>query len=533
MTFPILNSLRTYSIKRILISIAPLLAVLFSVTIAVATLRFNLVADANTLGEEFLRKNAVAMARGDLTSISRSLEVAAATYHLVCVEGRNRHVTFFQHIERSCKSGPLTKTIKITSPRNRHLIVTATMMMRQSHLALATALISVQIILLVLLNHTSKLLQREILGHELEKSRAFAALTTMLAHDVRRPLAVTKMAVDMVKDIGDLNGLKAWSDKIIPEIDRASSSVESLLQDVMELGRDGSQDFYRSRVMVGKIIGECLEHVLSYKGSRDEPIEVDGDPSVFIFGHEFRLKRVFTNLIENAIDAAANRGTVKISYRKGRRSLEVSVANTHSFIPPLDRRRVFDLFYSQGKAEGTGLGLAIVKKIVQAHHGRIRCRSRRDARYPDGRTEFKIMLPIADSSGTQSVDTSRLTTAKPKRVAVIDDSVISAEAWIKALGADVGVDIYCTPSEFFDALTGDPEKITKLDLVLTDYYFEGSADSGEHVSAFIFGLRPELPVVLISCIYADPDLRRKFHAVFDKTPTSYRNLAESVWLSKS
>src|SRR5262249_55726700 len=117
-----------------------------------------------------------------------------------------------------------------------------------------------------------------------------------------------------------------------------------------------------------------------------------------------QIKRALVNLIDNAAEAMAEvdgerRITVVTRAVPERQSLELIVADTGPGIPPEDRERIFDPYFSTRK-RGTGLGLAIVSRIVTEHQGRIRVQenSPRGAR-------FIIELPIAEqavvgSSGT-------------------------------------------------------------------------------------------------------------------------------------
>jgi signal transduction histidine kinase len=515
-------------LKRKLFITAPLIAVLFSIITAVVSLKLNLLKDAETLREEFYRQNSTLMARGDVAGLRRNLEAMAVTYHLVCVEGQTKHIVFFKRAKSSCREGLISKTILITSAKNPGLKISATMMIRRSHLVLAAGLIAVQIVLLILLSHVSRLLQAEVLEHEIDKSRAFAALTTMLAHDVRRPLAVTKMAVDMLKTVTSMPALKRMIKKIVPEIDRASAGVEGLILDVMELGRGSEQNFYRSRVDVKHLLKDSLDHVLTYKSKSNLSIEIKQNQSLSVHGNEFRLKRVISNLIENALDAAAPAGLVMIEASEENSLVSIRISNTHSYIPRAEREKVFELFYTKGKAEGTGLGLAIAKKIIAAHQGKVRCRSRRGEAYPDGWTEFEVTLPVYDDFIAGEALSPSALDQKSGLIAMIDDSVITTEAWSRSLREDVTVEVYSSPEEFFQVINTMPEKLSSFDLVLTDYYFEDSRYNGEHVASFVYDKGYDVPVVLTSCMISDHKVAQTFDAVIDKQPTNFVSLMRAV-----
>ncbi|BEH11186.1 MULTISPECIES: sensor histidine kinase [Geobacter] len=103
-----------------------------------------------------------------------------------------------------------------------------------------------------------------------------------------------------------------------------------------------------------------------------------------------QIKRVFINLLDNAVAAMGGAGEVRIMSRfdPELKMAVVTLADTGPGIPPEDKTRVFEPYFST-KASGTGLGLAIVSSIITDHHGFIRVRDNE----PRG-TKFVIELPV-------------------------------------------------------------------------------------------------------------------------------------------
>ncbi len=104
-----------------------------------------------------------------------------------------------------------------------------------------------------------------------------------------------------------------------------------------------------------------------------------------------QMKRVFVNLIDNALEAMERRGGIVIGtrYLAGLQLMRVEVADDGPGIAPEDKEKLF-LPYFSTKKRGTGLGLAIVNRIVSDHHGYIRVEDNR----PRG-TRVIIELPAA------------------------------------------------------------------------------------------------------------------------------------------
>jgi len=115
--------------------------------------------------------------------------------------------------------------------------------------------------------------------------------------------------------------------------------------------------------------------------------EVEPDlPTVDGFGGE--LNQVWSNLIDNAIDAVGDGGSVEVSARRQDGAVVVRVVDDGPGIPPEVRERIFEPFFTtKPQGDATGLGLAIARTLVGQHEGEIEVESRA------GRTEFRVTLP--------------------------------------------------------------------------------------------------------------------------------------------
>jgi signal transduction histidine kinase len=106
------------------------------------------------------------------------------------------------------------------------------------------------------------------------------------------------------------------------------------------------------------------------------------------------LGQVWTNLIDNALDAAAQSGQVTITAARRLGFVVVSIVDDGPGIPPEIAERIFDPFFTtKPVGQGTGLGLDIARRLVRRNDGDIEVESR------PGRTEFRIILPVASAPG--------------------------------------------------------------------------------------------------------------------------------------
>ena len=139
---------------------------------------------------------------------------------------------------------------------------------------------------------------------------------------------------------------------------------------------------------------ESTLKILAYK-LRKANVEVvrefdRGLPRVCAYGSE--LNQVWTNLIDNAIDAMKDKGNGKLILRTSRHREEalVEIIDDGPGIPTDVRKHIFEPFYTtKGVGEGSGLGLDIARRIVKTRHkGEIRFESK------PGETCFEVRLPI-------------------------------------------------------------------------------------------------------------------------------------------
>ena len=109
------------------------------------------------------------------------------------------------------------------------------------------------------------------------------------------------------------------------------------------------------------------------------------------FGSE--LNQVWSNLIDNALDAIHQSGRVEVSARCERGRIVVRVVDNGTGIPAEIRDRIFDPFFTtKGVGEGSGIGLDIVRRLVVHNEGEVEVDSQ------PGRTEFRVTLQVAEDA---------------------------------------------------------------------------------------------------------------------------------------
>jgi signal transduction histidine kinase len=109
------------------------------------------------------------------------------------------------------------------------------------------------------------------------------------------------------------------------------------------------------------------------------------------FGSE--LNQVWTNIIDNAIDAMGGKGELRVRTYRDDNCVVVEIGDNGPGISPEVQPHIFEPFFTtKGVGEGTGLGLDTVKRIVKKHRGNIQVSSK------PGDTRFQVWLPLAEAS---------------------------------------------------------------------------------------------------------------------------------------
>lgn len=236
---------------------------------------------------------------------------------------------------------------------------------------------------------------------EAERNAAVARMTQMLAHDVRKPFSILKIGLGMLGNARDPASVKSVISRLVPEIDKAVSSVDGLISDVMEVGSNSVQ-LIQEAASPESLIEASIGEIFRIYPKSDVSMTYDLRHVHMAYVHVQKIGRVFANILGNALQAMRYRGQVWFRTEECDGWIQFCIGNTGSVIALEDLPKLFDAFFTSGKKGGTGLGLAIAQKVIAAHGGKIWCESARSAEHPDGKVEFFFTLPVAKSTPCQT-----------------------------------------------------------------------------------------------------------------------------------
>lgn len=220
---------------------------------------------------------------------------------------------------------------------------------------------------------------------QLENQAILGEVMAIFAHEVRNPINNISMGLEVLSSL-------------IPEKSNIQDEIERLKIDIERL-----EDLMKSVLSVSKTreyrmedfpVLSLIEGLVYRWKPRMERFNISPtvdapDTPVMVKGDKRSLERVFTNIIQNGINAMKGKGgniIIRITDFEDGDMVNIDISDTGPGIPKVIMDRIFDPFFSTNK-EGTGLGLAITKQIINAHNGQISVNS-----VPGG-TVFRIKLP--------------------------------------------------------------------------------------------------------------------------------------------
>ena len=218
---------------------------------------------------------------------------------------------------------------------------------------------------------------REILKSE--RLSAIGELSGRLAHDLRNPLSVMKMSIDLLKQspeskVSDSDVTKRL-DLIEKSIDRIAHQVDEVLDFVrvspLKLSLVSIRETIQNSISKINVPDNIQIHVA------DKDLKINCDP--------VKLDAVFLNLLVNAIQAIPDGGKIEVKISQKDNLAFLDFVDSGMGVPDENLEKVFEPLFTT-KQKGTGLGLSSCRNIIEQHDGKISV--------SNNPSTFRIILPI-------------------------------------------------------------------------------------------------------------------------------------------
>ncbi|MGQ9818202.1 MAG: two-component system sensor histidine kinase NtrB, partial [bacterium] len=208
-----------------------------------------------------------------------------------------------------------------------------------------------------------------------ERLSYLGKMASWVAHEIRNPLTSIDGFAQLLINNQDRNRMNAYID----EIRKGAQRINHIVDDILTFARSRKMEL--KKVHLKGLIEDILQTI-------KVKAVIEGMEQPFVRAEEESIRRLFVNLITNAVEAMDENGLLNIDFKQTDNFILTQIIDNGKGIDEKDLKNLFIPFYTT-KTRGTGLGLAIVKKIVDDHHGKIEIESK-----PGQGTKVKVYLPV-------------------------------------------------------------------------------------------------------------------------------------------
>jgi len=221
-----------------------------------------------------------------------------------------------------------------------------------------------------------------------KKLSSIGTLTAGVAHQLNNPLNNISTSCQIAMDDFD-SGDRELLLKMLRNIDQETLRARDVVQGLLEFSRERQFSPQPTRLL--DIVAKAVRLVRSQIPGEVE-MQVDVPEELVIPLDSLRIQEVFLNLLINAAQSIADKGSISIHAEADHEAnmAVIQVADTGAGISAEVQEQLFDPFYTtKEEGKGTGLGLSIVYGIIQRHRGEISVKSE-----PGKGATFTLRLPL-------------------------------------------------------------------------------------------------------------------------------------------
>lgn len=241
-------------------------------------------------------------------------------------------------------------------------------------------------LLRLFVHNAAKAIRNAQLHEELLKKEKLSAIGTaigMVMHDLRSPIKNIPVLTELMRGEGVDNPL-------LDMVEQCGEQASEIFDDFLDF--INVAEMKKEKVNLTKLIKEGIALANIKREILPIKLEQSLEENLYVLGDASKLKRVFMNLVSNAVDAIKDKGIadaiIHISSMVENGRIHIVMKDSGPGIPEKIMHTLFDAFITSEKGNGTGLGLAIVKQFVEAHGGTITVHN-------DSGAVFTITLPDA------------------------------------------------------------------------------------------------------------------------------------------
>lgn len=199
-------------------------------------------------------------------------------------------------------------------------------------------------------------------------------MTTDIAHELRTPLAAIQSHIEAFMD-----GVWEPNDERLSVIHGEIIRLTKLIDELSELSivEDDEINLKLSTINLSVVLNDIIDSYEPMFLDKNINLNKKIQNEVYMMGDMDYLKRIFVNILSNAIKYTNENGSASIFLEKIKDKIRITVNDTGIGIPKEDLKYIFERFYRSDLSRnrqtgGTGIGLTITKALVEAHEGTIK-----------------------------------------------------------------------------------------------------------------------------------------------------------------
>ncbi len=208
-----------------------------------------------------------------------------------------------------------------------------------------------------------------------ERLAVLGTFARSIVHDLKTPLTI----IGLSAEIGCAP--EAASEKRVQSQERIRKQVRrinDMVGDVLEFSRTNRSTAALVPADYAGFVRELMLELQAESEPRSVRVQLRTEPPPGTVALDARrLRRVFFNLVHNALYAMSDGGEIFLDFHGDENEIVTEIEDTGPGVAPQVADKLFQPFVTHGKEQGTGLGLSICKKIIEDHHGRIWARNER------------------------------------------------------------------------------------------------------------------------------------------------------------
>lgn len=246
------------------------------------------------------------------------------------------------------------------------------------------------------------ILQRQARRLAEEKRQVRFQFTSVLAHEMKAPIAAIEGYLQMIKErsVGDSpEAYERMVDRCLVRIE----GMRKLIGDLLDLTAIESGQRQRTSVAVDfmEAVRQALENTRVEAERRDIAIEVDISPGLSMQADRTEIEMIFNNLISNAVKYNRDHGRVRVSAAQTGDMIRIEVEDTGIGMKPEECKKLFSDFFRVKNEKtrhilGSGLGLSTLKKLATLYNGEVEVKSQ-----PEVGSTFTVTLKTHSAADTR------------------------------------------------------------------------------------------------------------------------------------